>query len=92
MVARCHTGDGAMPKLRLLPACCALVLVTLLGSCARSAEARVSRKLLDQVAECNPLSVGPEARCAYITQHEACQPDDGFINYLKIHYCYLDQL
>ncbi|GFR44398.1 hypothetical protein Agub_g5630 [Astrephomene gubernaculifera] len=65
---------------------CALVVLPLVN--ARSTTSRT----LAQVQGCRPNEVSKEERCAYVREHADCMPDDGWIPYLEVHYCYLDQL
>lgn len=57
-------------------------------------EAHFSRRsLVAQLESCTPQSVPREERCTYIREHmDVCAPEDGWVNYLYIHYCLLDQM
>lgn len=94
---RCTAECGPAASTRMALGGCKAALGAVLVALALLAqlpggEARVTRRLLTQVKVCRPLDVAPEERCDYVREQDACQPDDGFINYLEIHYCFLDQL
>lgn len=90
-VARPGGGRRAAPSLPP-EAALALLLLLLAALGPAPAHAGVARRLLVQVKSCTPLAVSSELRCQYVLEQDACQPEGGLINYLQIHYCYLDQL
>ncbi|PNW73259.1 hypothetical protein CHLRE_14g625300v5 [Chlamydomonas reinhardtii] len=69
-----------------------LLLGAVLVSLPTSSDAAyLYSKRLKEVQGCRPNSVPVEQRCDYVRLHKSCQAD-GWLPYLEIHYCYLDQL
>lgn len=59
-------------------------LLLLFGTCVDA----YSLKHLQDSADCQPWSVPPEGRCAYVRVNElSCYPEGGIFLYIQWHYC-----
>ncbi|GLC41714.1 hypothetical protein PLESTM_001231900 [Pleodorina starrii] len=58
------------------------------GAAARSTRGR----RLAEIQGCQPNALPREERCEFVRTHPSCRPEDGWIPYLEVHYCYLNQM
>ncbi|GIL86665.1 hypothetical protein Vretimale_11525 [Volvox reticuliferus] len=68
-----------------------LALYAFLNMSAVGARSTRARRL-NEMQRCQPKEVPRKERCVYVRTHPSCRPEDGWIPYLEIHYCYLSQM
>ncbi|GLI67630.1 hypothetical protein VaNZ11_011878 [Volvox africanus] len=89
MACSLHSRPRAVPSTLLV-----VVTLALYAFLHMSAiEARPTRaRRLNEIQSCQPEEVPRKERCEYVRTHASCRPEDGWIPYLEIHYCYLSQM